>query len=295
MDYTRYYRAAMEYLQDLQWRGADRLGHRGSGCQYARKAFPSALPAFTCIGANVFPSSAEAFGYFYRCIEEDLSRRVGPTRVLTFLQHLNAIALLHNHATGQPDMTALWNRRRNTELRSLTFSPQQQDILDFLAASLHTDGRDVLAEEHAQKQVYVSGDPGTGKTEVMIHGCYRAALAGCHVLIMCPTGTLVHSYRDRVPDHPNIVIETLHSALVIKRRYDEVVQYCPPSRLRRYDLIMIDEVSQIDDELLEKLRIAIGELPQRPVLLLSGDFYQLGPMQSQRATVKWLIQHFKHK
>ena len=51
---------------------------------------------------------------------------------------------------------------------------------------------------------------------------------------------------------------------------------------------------QIDDELLEKLRIAIGELPQRPVLLLSGDFYQLGPMQSQRATVRWLIEHFKH-
>ena len=76
----------------------------------------------------------------------------------------------------------------------------------------------------------------------MIHACYRAALAGCHVLIMCPTGTLVHSYRDRVPDHPDIVIETIHSALVIKRQYDSAVQYAPPSRLRRYDLIMIDEV-----------------------------------------------------
>ena len=129
----------------------------------------------------------------------------------------------------------------------------------------------------------------------MIHACHRAALAGCHVLIMCPTGTLVHSYRDRVPDHPNIVIETIHSALVIKRQYDSAVQYAPPSRLRRYDLIMIDEVSQIDDELLEKLRMAISELPQRPVLLLSGDFYQLGPMAGQRAILQWIYHDFTYE
>ena len=142
----------------------------------------------------------------------------------------------------------------------------------------------------------------------MIHACHRAALAGCHVLIMCPTGTLVHSYRDRVPDHPNIVIETIHSALIIKRQYDSAVQYAPPSRLRRYDLIMIDEVLQIDDELLEKLRMAISELPQRPVpqypatsinwglwpgngLFCSG-YTMTSPMRRSRNAFAPTIQHY---
>ena len=40
--------------------------------------------------------------------------------------------------------------------------------------------------------------------------------------------------------------------------------------------------------------MAIAELPQRPVLMLSGDFYQLGPMRGQRAIVGWLLQDFRH-
>ena len=51
---------------------------------------------------------------------------------------------------------------------------------------------------------FLVGDPGTGKTECLIHACYNAALEGAHVLIMCPTGTPVHAYRDRVPEHPNV-------------------------------------------------------------------------------------------
>ena len=74
----------------------------------------------------------------------------------------------------------------------------------------------------------------------------------------------MHAYWDRVPDHPNIVVETIHSALVLKRHYDENVEYAPPSRLRRYDLIVIDEISQINDYVLDKLRMAFAELPQRP-------------------------------
>ena len=144
----------------------------------------------------------------------------------------------------------------------------------------------------ARRLVCVGGDPGTGKTETMIHACYKAALNGAHVLILCPTRTLVHAYRDRVPDHPNIVVETIHSALVLKRHYDENVQYCPPSRLRRYDLIVIDEVSQIDDYVLDKLRMAFAELPQRPLILFSGDFHQLGPMGT-RSIIQWIVEQFE--
>ena len=186
------------------------------------------------------------------------------------------------------------NRRRATDLAQVDFPPEQKEVLSHVEDLLAEDGSTLAAATSELRYIYVSGEPGTGKTEVMIHACPRAALSGCHVLIMCPTGTLVHSYRDWVPDHPNIIVETIHSALVLKRWYDAAVQYAPPSRLRRYDLIMIDGVAQTDDDLLEKLRMAITELPKRLVLpvLLSGDFYQLGPMAAQRAILRWLLDYF---
>ena len=91
---------------------------------------------------------------------------------------------------------------------------------------------------------------------------HAAAMGGAKVLVLCPTGTLVHAYRERIPEHPSITIETLHSGLSLKRQYDKVVDYCPPGKLRKYDLIILDEASQIDGSCCEMLRMAIAELPQ---------------------------------
>jgi len=40
------------------------------------------------------------------------------------------------------------------------------------------------------------------------------------------------------------------------------VDYAPPSRLRRYDLILVDEASQIEDQVATLLLMGIQELPQ---------------------------------
>ena len=45
-----------------------------------------------------------------------------------------------------------------------------------------------------------------------------------------------------------VIVETIHSAFQIERKADKAVKYASPSRLRRYDLIMLDEASQVDDE-----------------------------------------------
>jgi len=55
-------------------------------------------------------------------------------------------------------------------------------------------------------------------------------------LISCPTGALVHAYRERLPPTDQIVVETLHSGFSIARKVD-LDTYSPPGRLRRYDLI----------------------------------------------------------
>ena len=75
---------------------------------------------------------------------------------------------------------------------------------------------------------------------------------------------LVHSYRQRFPETDRIVVETIHSGFAIYRGADQsAVRYSPPTRLRRYDLILIDEASQIEDYVTDILYLAIQELPQK--------------------------------
>jgi hypothetical protein len=124
----------------------------------------------------------------------------------------------------------------------------------------------------------ISGEPGSGKSEVLVHVAIRAAESGDYVLILCPTGMLVHSYRDRLPHSERIIAETIHSSFCISRRADLLVQYCPPTRLRRYDLILLDEASQVEDHIAQKVVMAIHELPHSPMFVVAADFSQLRPV-----------------
>ena len=110
---------------------------------------------------------------------------------------------------------------------------------------------------------------------------------GISVLILCPTGALVHAYKDRLPDSPLITVETIHSGFAIYRKYDKVVEYCPPTRLRRYGLIIIDEASQIDNSNTQMLVLGYGEVPQRPFLAIAADFQQLNPIEGGTKMREW--------
>jgi len=106
---------------------------------------------------------------------------------------------------------------------------------------------------------------------------------------MCPTGTLVHAYRERLPTHPNIVIETIHSAIVYVRVGDEVVKYAPPTRLRRFDLFLIDEASQIEDPVAIRLQMALSELPHDHTLVVAADYRQLQPIAGGGEVLRWCL------
>ena len=82
--------------------------------------------------------------------------------------------------------------------------------------------------------MHITGGPGTGKTAATIHAAYRVAEAGARVLILRPTGALVHAHRELLPATDKTIVETMHSDLSIARKVD-LNTYSPPGRLRRYD------------------------------------------------------------
>ena len=99
----------------------------------------------------------------------------------------------------------------------------------------------------------------------------------CHVAVCCPTGVLVSLYSDRLPESEHIVVQTIHSLFGIAIG-QQLASYAPPGRLRSYDVFYFEEISLIDDGLWALVSRALNELPQKPVIVLAGDFGQIQPL-----------------
>ena len=110
--------------------------------------------------------------------------------------------------------------------------------------------------------------------------CAHAIVNRLRVLILCPTGQLVATYRQRLPDTELIRIETIHAGMAIYRETEALVNHAPPSTLRKYDAILLDECSQIDNSLARNVVYAIDELPQKPFVAIAADYQQLQPVGS---------------
>ena len=76
-------------------------------------------------------------------------------------------------------------------------------------------------------------------------------------------------YRLRIPPSAGITMETIHAAFQITRERDAA--YIPPGRLRQYDLIIFDEVSQIDAHVWRRIATALLELTPKPYVAYVGS------------------------
>ena len=132
--------------------------------------------------------------------------------------------------------------------------------------------------------LFVSGGPRSGKSAVLLELAVRAAKGGNRVLIVCPTGQLVHSFKCQLPEVDgieNVQVDTIHGILRYKRKgADGKVTWAPPSALRRIDLILVDEASQYDNREWKRLTQSIAEQPHSPYVLAVADFQQLQPVVS---------------
>ena len=306
LGYMKYFVGGLKYLHGLRW-FYDTKSHRTlvrgeEGALYAPEAFAEPLPGIDAVDMDVHDEFVFAvnvngtsgvrtsvMGYLQECLMRELSIRVSKKRVATCLQRIIALGLLYDDIERSPAERARkvreWNASTRRELVPRVWSAKQQLVLDLIKEGTEITDANELAK--ADRMLAIAGEPGSGKSEVLVHAAVRAMEAGLCVLILCPTGSLVHSYRDRLPETDRLAVETVHSGFRISRRADEAaVRYAPPSRLRRYDLFLLDEASQLEDAVAGRLLQGVAELPQRPFFVMAADFQQLNPVQSGRGLMR---------
>ena len=132
--------------------------------------------------------------------------------------------------------------------------------------------------------MYIAGSPGSGKSACILEAALRACRKGMRVLIVCPTGQLVHAFKSMLPEVDGvelIQVDTMHGVLKYKRpTEDKKVQHAGASALRRIDLILVDEASQYDDDEWRAFYQQVREQPHLPYTVVVADFRQLQPVKS---------------
>jgi ATP-dependent DNA helicase PIF1 len=149
------------------------------------------------------------------------------------------------------------------------------------------------------KSIFLTGPGGTGKSfllrllyekipELTGRRVAVTALTGCAAVLLGDFATTLHSWAGiGLGTEPATVL-----ASVIKKMKLKVAKKdkTPKNNWMETDILIIDEVSMLTPELLEKLNI-IGQLVRKSDKLMGGlqvvfvgDFYQLPPVQKEQET-----------
>ena len=126
------------------------------------------------------------------------------------------------------------------------------------------------------------GGHGKSHEALLLEIAIRCAMAGLYVLIICPTGTNVYSFKSLLPEFAGvdkIRVDTIQGVLNYKRSgSDSKVTWSPPSALRRIDVLLCDEASQYEDVTWQRFYSVVREQPHLPYTCVVADFQQLQPV-----------------
>ena len=286
----------MEYLSSFRWEDPGSVRAAGD-IVFKVSALPllvddagevQALSPYVEGGA-VFASDRAAFEYMHALAKRDLQYRgMRDDRLRCFYWKQEANFLLYERVCRCKDeaeyerLRQCWDTVNRPKYRDFKWSPKQAEALAKIEEGVSHE--DEEAKRNSKRWLYVNGSPGSGKSAVILEAALRAARKGLRVLIVCPTGQLVHAFKAMLPDVDgieNIQIDTIQGVLKYKRPgKDGKVKWSPPSALRRIDLILSDEGSQYDDTEWERFYTSIREQPHSPYSVVVSDFQQLQPVVS---------------
>ena len=107
-----------------------------------------------------------------------------------------------------------WHSVSRPQYQRRTWAPRQEEVLGAVAHAVSLD--DEEQKRLHKRCLFVSGGPGSGKSAVLLELAVRAAKGGTRVLIVCPTGQLVHSFKSQLPEVDGIEhvqVDTIHGVL----------------------------------------------------------------------------------
>ena len=133
-----------------------------------------------------------------------------------------------------------WDTLVYAKYKPKEWHPKQQEALDRIKERTTIDDEEV--KKTTQRFLYLKGRPGSGKTAVLIEGAVKAAKDGLTVLIVCPTGALVCSLKELLPELDGVErihVDTIHAVLKYKRDRDNKVEFVPPAGFRKYEAVFV--------------------------------------------------------
>eukprot|EP00971_Amphidinium_carterae_P050999 1003998-Amphidinium_carterae.1 len=158
--------------------------------------------------------------------------------------------------------------------------PEQWRVVDAIRRLVGKAMEEAWAEEAPAYDVRyiqaVLGPTGSGKSTAVQVAVQDAAQAGARVVIACPTRMLVADLRAKLPGYD---IDSIHAVFEIFKPEQQTLD-----NMINYDLVIIEEVSQLSAKLFERLVRLWEAANRRPALVFVGDFAQLRGVQAGRAS-----------
>jgi hypothetical protein len=224
LDTMQNFAGMLEYLGTWRWESQTTV-RAASEMVFALGALPLVVDNHGIIqelspyvaGGPVFASDRAAFEYLVAVAKRDLQYRgMRDDRLRSFEWKQEANYLLYGRVrdcADEPEYAYLrqaWDTLNRPKHKDLVWSGQQTEALAKIAQGISYE--DEEEKLNSNRWLYLSGAPGSGKSALILEAAIRAAKRGIRVLIVCPTGQLVHSFKAALPEFDgveNISIDTI--------------------------------------------------------------------------------------